>query len=361
LTSGEGLNIIVGVTGRAAAGSRASAGAANISDVAGSAGVSMMTVSRVINGHPQVSDATRRRVLGAIRQLNYRPHRAARDLSRGRSRSVTVMTSSTTLYGRAAVLQGIEEAARSAEFHTDIAVLDSPRPAAVEAAVYRSCDPASGGVIVIAFDLAGVRALRAIPAGIPVAAALEINNAKDARTFPSAALDDRAAAFAATRYLLDLGHRTVHHVSIPSSTRASARLSGWRAALREAGAGIPEVVPGGWTPRSGYLAGQRLAADRRVTAVLCGNDDLALGVLHAMREAGRAVPESVSVIGFDDVPSAAFYAPPLTTVRLDFVGLGRDCFALLQHAAAPGSAAPDRTAAAPKLVVRETTSPPRRR
>lgn len=319
-----------------------------------------MTVSRVINGQPRVSEATRRRVLGAIRRLNYRPVRAARDLSRGRSRSVTVMTSSTTLYGRAALLQGIEEAARFAEFHTHIGMLDSPRPAAIQAAIDRSCDPASGGIIVIAFDLAGVRALRAIPAGIPVAAALEINNVKDARTYPSAALDDRAAAFAATQYLLDLGHRTVHHVSIPSSTNASARLQGWRAALRETGARIPEVISGGWTPQSGYEAGQRLATDRQVTAVLCGNDDLALGVIHALRQAGRAVPDSVSVVGFDDIPSAAFYAPPLTTVRLDFVGLGRDCVALLQHAADPDSVVPERKAAAPKLVVRESTCPPRR-
>ncbi|WP_239133700.1 LacI family DNA-binding transcriptional regulator [Rugosimonospora africana] len=348
------------MTGRATTGSRKNAGSASISDVAGSAGVSLMTVSRVINGHPRVSEETRRRVLAAIRKLNYRPIRAARDLSRGRSRSVTVMTSNTTLYGRAALLQGIEEAARYAGLHTDIGILESPRPSAVEAAIERSCDPASGGVIVIAFDLAGVRALRAIPAGIPVAAAVEINNVKDSRAYPTAALDDRAAAFAATQHLLDLGHRTVHHVSIPSSTNASARLQGWRAALREARARIPEVIAGGWTPQSGYEAGQRLAADRQVTAVLCGNDDLALGVIHALRQAGRAVPDSVSVVGFDDVPSAAFYAPPLTTVRLDFVGLGHDCFALLQHAADPDSIMPEFNAAAPKLVVRETTRPPRR-
>ena len=120
-----------------------------------------MTVSRVINGRPGVRESTRQRVLGAIRTLDYRPSRAARDLSRGRTRSVTVMTSNTTLYGRAALLQGVEEAARAAGFHVDIGVLDSPRPAAIEAAIDRSCDPISGGVIVIAFDLAGVRALRA--------------------------------------------------------------------------------------------------------------------------------------------------------------------------------------------------------
>jgi DNA-binding LacI/PurR family transcriptional regulator len=316
-----------------------------------------MTVSRVVNGHPAVSESTRGRVLGAIQAMGYRPSRMARELSLGRSRSVTVMTSTTTLYGRARLLQGVEEAARAAGFQVTIGMLESERPAAVRAAVDRACDSTSGGVIVIAFDLAGVRALRATPAGTPVAAALEVKDERDRRQYPSASLDDRAAAAAATRHLLDLGHRTVHHVGLPSSTTTSAREQGWRTALREAGASIPDVVPGGWTPESGYEAGRRLATDRRVTAILCGNDDQALGVLHALREAGRAVPDSVSVVGFDDTPSAAFFSPPLTTVRLDFVGLGRDCFALLHHVLDPVGPPPVPTAAAPLLVLRETTGP----
>jgi DNA-binding LacI/PurR family transcriptional regulator len=331
--------------------------AASIRDVARTAGVSHMTVSRVLNGHPHVAESTRRRVLEAIHALDFRPSRLARDLSRGRSGSVTVMTSDTTLYGRAALLRGIEEAARAAGFTITIGVLDSPRPEAVNAAIDRCCDATCGGVIVIAFDQAGVRALRAIPPGVPTVAAVEINAVTDGRRYPSVALDDRTAASDATRYLLGLGHRTVHHVSIPSSTRTSARVHGWRRALREAGVPVPDVVPAGWTPRSGYEAGRVLAADPEVTAVLCGNDDLAVGVLHALREAGRAVPGEVSVIGFDDIPSAAFCAPPLTTVRLDFVGLGRDCFALLHQVVDPGVAPLGPVAAPPELIVRETTGP----
>ncbi len=333
------------------------AGAASIRDVARSAGVSHMTVSRVINGHPGVTESTRRRVLDAVRELNFRPSRAARDLSVGRSRTVTVMTSTTTLYGPAAVLRGVGEAASAAGYHTVIGMLEAPDPAAVRAAVDRSCDPMSGGVIVIAYDLAGVRALRAIPAGVPVVAAVEANRTRGSDP-PAVALDDRTAAATATRYLLGLGHRTVHYVALPSAARMSARAQGWRAALRAAGAPVPEVVPAGWTPRSGYEAARRLATDPRVTAVLCGNDDLALGVLHALREASRPVPDSVSVVGFDDIPSAEFCAPPLTTVRLDFVGLGRDCFALLRHGLNPYDNPPVPVAAAPRLVVRDTTGPP---
>src|SRR5436190_2224780 len=202
--------------------------AASIRDVARRAGVSHMTVSRVINRQPNVSEETRQRVLRAIEELSFRPSRAAQDLSRGRSRVVTVMTTDTTLYGRAALLQGIEKEARGAGFHVDIGVLDSPHPAAIRTAVDRSCDPTSAGVIVVAFDLAGVRALRAIPPSVPVVAALEINDVKARRTYPSVALDDGIAAQVATQHLLDLGHRTVHYVSIPSSRNVSARTLGWR-------------------------------------------------------------------------------------------------------------------------------------
>jgi hypothetical protein len=94
-----------------------------------------------------------------------------------------------------------------------------------------------------------------------------------------------------------------------------------------------------WNPRSGYEAGRVLALDPSVTAVLCGNDDLALGVTRAMLEAGRTIPAQVSVVGFDDTPQSAFFTPALTTVRLDFTELGRAAFALLQEQMGRGTAA----------------------
>src|SRR5439155_10332120 len=128
----------------------------NIRDVARAAGVSHQTVSRVINGHHSVSEPTRQRVLDAVRVLEYRPNRAARDLSRGRSRTITVLTSNTTLYGRAATLQGIEEAARAGRCHVRIVALDSPHQHAVTAAVQRARYPASARIVRIAFDQHGV-------------------------------------------------------------------------------------------------------------------------------------------------------------------------------------------------------------
>jgi Transcriptional regulators len=136
---------------------------------------------------------------------------------------------------------------------------------------------------------------------------------------PFVAVDNTAGAARATRYLLDLGHRTVHHVGGPGSwLDARERTRGWSQTLHEAGAQQPEVLAGDWSARSGYEIGLQLARRPEVTAVFCANDHMALGLLRALGEQGRRVPEDVSVVGFDDIPEAAFFRPPLTTVRQDF-------------------------------------------
>jgi DNA-binding LacI/PurR family transcriptional regulator len=119
---------------------------------------------------------------------------------------------------------------------------------------------------------------------------------------------------------------------------------------------VPEPLRGDWSPRSGYELGRRLAADASVTAVFVGNDQMALGMLRALREAGRRVPEEVSVVGFDDVPEAAYFSPPLTTVRQEFGEVGRHAFRLLLDRMA-GHTEPARRLVEPQLVVRESTGP----
>lgn len=329
----------------------------SIRDVAAAAEVSYQTVSRVINNHPSVHPATRERVLAAVASLGFRPNRAARTLAGGRIRAVTALVSNTTLYGYASILQGIEEAARTAGFAVGIRVLESAKTAEVADAVDRATEPGTA-LIVIAYDRAGTKALGAIPPGVPVAAAVETPLGRAAAGKPWVWVDDRKAAQQATRYLLSLGHRTVHYVSIPSSTRTSPRLEGWRSALTEAGVPVPEPVGGGWDPQAGHRAGTELAADPQVTAVLCGNDDLAIGVMRAMAEARRPVPDSVSVVGFDDIPPAAYLSPPLTTVRLDFAGLGRACFSLLHSLLEPEAAQRAGPVLDPELIVRESAGPP---
>ncbi len=329
--------------------------------MARAAGVSYQTVSRVINGASHVRESTRQRVLETIAELGFRPNSAARALASGETRSLTVVTSNTTLYGYAATLQGIEEAARAASFSVGISVLESAGERHVRAAMDRAVD-AGGSVIVIAFDKAGALALQAVPDGMPLAAAVETPAQPPPEGRPWVWIDDEEAARSATRYLLDLGHPTVHYVAIPASasTRVSRRAAGWRAALADAGVQPPETAGRGWDALAGYQAGQTLARDPSVSAVVCGNDDLALGVIRAMHEAGRSMPGSVSVVGFDDAPKSAFYTPALTTVRMDFVGLGHACFTLLHAALSGGEPPRPHPVGTPELIVRESAGAFRR-
>jgi DNA-binding LacI/PurR family transcriptional regulator len=328
----------------------------SIRDVAAAAGVSYQTVSRVINDHPSVRVSTRELVRAAIDDLGFRPNRAARVLRGGPGRSVTVLTPNTSLYGYQAALRGIEEAARAAGFAVGVRVVESALRREVADAITRAIEP-GGSLIVIAYDKAGTMALEAVPADIPMAAMVETPATDPGPDRPWVWLDDRKAASQATRYLLSLGHRTVHYLSIPSSTHTSQRQAGWREALEEAGAPVPAPLQCGWTPRSGYAAGQVLASDPEATAVLCGNDDLALGVMRAVQEAGRAIPGDVNVLGFDDTPMSEFLMPPLTTVRMDFAELGRACFALLLALMERKDALPRTRWPEPELIIRESTRP----
>ncbi|MGD0239354.1 MAG: LacI family DNA-binding transcriptional regulator [Streptosporangiaceae bacterium] len=352
-TSGSAPDPAVPGTVAAERGSRS----VSIRDVAAAAGVSYQTVSRVINSHPSVRESTRELILATIDDLGFRPNRAARALAGGPVQSVTVLTPNTTLYGHRSALQGIEEAARAAGFAVGVRIVESTAPAEVSDAVAWAVEP-SGALIVIAYDEAGTAALAAVPPEVPMVAMVETPAGDEGQGKPWVWLDDRRAALEATRYLLGLGHRTVHYLAIPSSTHTSQRQAGWRTALEEAGAPVPEPAQCGWTPQSGYQAGHALGLDPDVTAVLCGNDDLALGLMRAMHEAGRAIPAEVSVVGFDDTPAAGYLTPSLTTVRMDFAELGRASFALLQALLEPETAVPPVPWPQPVLIIRESAGPP---
>jgi len=176
----------------------------------------------------------------------------------------------------------------------------------------------------------------------------------------SVAIDNAAGAAAATRHLLSLGHRTVYHVAGPlSCLDAKERVDGWRQTLREAGAPEPGVLAGDWSASSGYELGGLLATgEPGLTAVFCGNDTMALGVIRALSERGLRVPGDVSVIGFDDVPEAGYYLPPLTTVRQDFGVLGRQALSTLVDRMSGAIPAGLRVRVAPELIVRASAASP---
>ena len=325
-----------------------------MADVAQLAGVSHQTVSRVLNGHPNVSPATRASVLAAISHLGYRPNIAARALVTGKTNVLGVISFDTTLYGPASMVYGIERAARP-DYFVAIASLPFLSQASLTEAVERFLGQAVAGIIVIAPQTGVVEALAGLAVGVPLVA---VDCGGEAR-ISSVKIDNFAGAVLATRHLLDLGHETVHHIGGPDNWHdARDRIDGWRHALRTAGAPVPEMLRGDWSARSGYEAGRQLAANPEVTAVFCANDSMALGFLRAAAEAGRRVPRDVSVAGFDDIPEAAFISPPLTTIRQDFGALGERALHLLISQITAGGEAPPPPPIVPELVVRSSSAAP---
>ena len=335
-------------TGRGLLGQRR----AVMADVARLAGVSYQTVSRVLHDSPDVKRSTRDRVLAAIQQLDYRPNPVAQALVTGRSRTLGVVSFDTTLYGPASTLLGIEQAAHDAEHAVAIASLRALNRSTVVEAVERLVRQGVDGVVVVAPQRAAVDALRHVPRVVPVVAV----EAGPDDSVPVAAVDQHAGAASATRHLLELGHRTVWHVAGPEDwLEAEQRVAGWRAELSRARAPVPPLLRGDWSARSGYEAAQRLV-ETDATAVFVANDQMALGLLRYLHEVGRETPRTLSVVGFDDIPEAAYFTPPLTTVRQDFAEVGRRCLRLLLAQLERRSPAYERALVAPELVVRRSTA-----
>jgi DNA-binding LacI/PurR family transcriptional regulator len=327
-----------------------------MSDVARLAGVSHQTVSRVINGSAQVREETRDRVLAAMRMLDYRPNPVARALVTGRSHTIGVVSFDTTLYGPASTLFAIERAAHEQGYFTSIVSLKSLDRPSVLIAVERLRAQAVDGILVIAPQVTAAHAVAQVPTDIAVVAV----EAGPDEEVPVVAVDQFGGAAAATRHLLDLGHPTVWHIAGPGDWQESRqRIAGWRDALATAGAEATEPLAGDWSARAGYELGRRLLQDPGVTAVFAANDQMALGVLRVLHETGRDVPGDVSLVGFDDVPEAAYFTPPLTTVRQDFMAMGRRSVHRLLGEIGDGQRSRTRETVPAELIVRSSTGPPR--
>jgi DNA-binding LacI/PurR family transcriptional regulator len=308
-------------------------------------------VSRVLNGSDSVSAETRSRVLQAIEDLGYRRNTAARALVTRRSQVVGVVSFDTTLYGPASMLFGIEQAARAAGYFVSVASVKATTAGTVRAAVDRLTEQNVDGVVVIA-PLGTGEPLSGLPAVLPAVAV-------DARTtarLASVRVDQEDGGRLVTRHLLDQGAGTVRHVAGPADWfDAQDRLTGWRKELQRSGARVHRPLQGSWSASSGYEAGRELAGRADLDAVFVANDQMALGLLRAFHEAGIRVPEDVLVAGFDDVPEAAYYTPPLTTVRQDFAAVGRRSIELLLEQVGGDRTGIRAAVVAPELVVRRSS------
>ena len=325
-------------------------------DVARLAGVSHQTVSRVLNNHPNVRVETARRVRAAIAELGYRPNRAARALVTGRSQLLGVVALNTTLYGPASLLTAFERAAGNAGFAVSVGSVGSLDRQSISAVIERHLDQRVAGIVAIAPVASAAEAMDGLTAEVP----LVTIDGDPQRATAGVTVDQAAGARAATQHLLDAGHRTVWHVSGPADWFDSAgRVAGWEATLRDAGAEVPPVLPADWSAASGYRVGQTLARIPEVTAVFAANDHLALGILRALHERGLRVPDDISVVGFDDVPEAGYFIPPLTTVRPDFHAVAERALSLLLLQIEAGTPSAELHTLAPALVQRNSVARPR--
>jgi DNA-binding LacI/PurR family transcriptional regulator len=149
----------------------------------------------------------------------------------------------------------------------------------------------------------------------------------------------------------------VWHIAGPTDfVEAQQRVAGWRATLEAAGAPVPPPLVGDWSARAGYDLGRRLSGEKELTAIFVGNDQMALGALRALHEAGREIPREISVVGFDDIPESPYFTPPLTTVRQDFDEIGRRSLRALLQTMEAGEPRPPASSLAPRLIVRASTS-----
>jgi DNA-binding LacI/PurR family transcriptional regulator len=322
-----------------------------MADVARLAGVSHQTVSRVINGSANIRPATKERVQQAIDELGYRPNTVARALVTRRSGIIGIIGTSSALYGPSSIQRSVEEAARAAGYFTAMVPLAEATPGGLRDALDRLARQSVEAIVMIAAQEDALDVAHSADAGLP----LIVVEGDLSGSGLSVGVDQIEGARHATAYLIELGHRAIEHIAGPAGfTEAKGRRTGYEEAMRAAGLTPREALVGDWTPARGYELGRELVRRSEFSAVFVANDQMSIGVLHAFAEAGLSVPGDVSVIGFDDIPEAAYLNPALTTVRQDFHVIGQRAIELVT-AALEGSAE-NMPLLPPELIVRTSTA-----
>ncbi|SCF83196.1 LacI family DNA-binding transcriptional regulator [Streptomyces sp. Ncost-T10-10d] len=324
-----------------------------MADVARVAGVSSQTVSRVSNGFPGVNEETRQRVLAAMKELGYRPNSAARALKRGDFRTIGVITFTLSTTGNMRTLEAIATSAAQEGYSVTLLPVAVPTQDEVRGAFSRLGELAVDAVIVIM----EVHLLDSASLSLPPHVKIVVADSDAGDRYAVVDTDQAGGTRDAVLHLLDLGHHTVWHLAGPeTSYAAQRRTDAWRSTLEEAGRVPPPLVRGDWSAESGYRAGLHLAEQADCTAVFAANDQMALGLLRALDERGRKVPQDVSVIGFDDIPESGSFLPPLTTVHQDFAEVGRRCVQSALRQVRQGEAERGTTLVPTRLVVRDSTA-----
>ncbi|MDH7487061.1 MAG: LacI family DNA-binding transcriptional regulator [Anaerolineae bacterium] len=301
---------------------------ATIYDVAKEAGVSTATVSKALSNTPYVSEETRARVLAVVERLNYVPSLAARGLTKARTYIIGLVIPyvSDYLFSDPHLLEfirGVEQEANARDYNLLLATARAPSEAASAYQRLLRTQYVDGAVLVAVRrgepDSLGVGKMDYPCVALGYHSPYGPDNTVHA--------DDRQGALKAVRHLLDLGHRGIGVISGPPPlTAVEERLAGYRLALAERGVACDEgwFVQGDFTPESGFQAAAILLERcPQLTAIFCINDRMAMGAIQRLRAEGLRVPDDIAVVGFDDIPSAALFEPPLTTVRQPALEMGR--------------------------------------
>jgi LacI family transcriptional regulator len=331
-----------------------------IKDVARLANVSVATVSRVLNSSAPVRDDTRARVLEVARELRFAPNGAARTLSRRQASALGVIL--PDLYGEffSELLRGIDlEAQRMGHA---LLVSSSHHDAHGVSIAVRAMRGRVDGLVIMAPEVSTASLASALPDGLP---AVILNAAPTPGAAAAVMVDNMSGTRAVVRHLAGLGHREVAFIcGPPRNADASARLRGYRAAMRTAGLAVRDtfVVHGDFTEESGWRAARELLAIHgpKPTAIFAANDAMAVGALLALHEASVDIPGDVSIVGFDDIPIARYVTPMLTTVRVAIDLLGARAASLLFRALADPimSGGAHREVIPAELIVRHSSGPP---
>jgi LacI family transcriptional regulator len=330
---------------------------ATIYDVAEAAGVSISTVSHVLNQTRFVSQETKERVRDAVERLNYRPSSLARAMVRQETRTIALIVPDNINPFFAELARGIEDYGFNAGYN--VILCNSDRSASKEVAyldmlISKRVD----GIIYMTADTAKERLQPLRENKIPV-----VTFDRDYEETDAILLDNFQGSYNATRHLLDLGHRRIGCITGPDSpSRSGDRVRGYKAALAEAGVAVDDalILPGNWTYASGLEAAQALwRLPLPPTAIFACNDTMAVGAMAWLQAAGLRIPEDVSIVGFDNITLAAYTCPPLTTVETPVVEMGQQlCQMLLDRIAGKLPAGPQRLTVSSQLLVRQSTAPP---
>ena len=301
-----------------------------IRDVASRAGVSHQTVSRVINQNERVSSETREKVMAVIDELGYSPNAIARYMAMGSTRTFACLSPNLTDYTFASIIEGAETEVRQDNYFLISA--SAPDASTFHCLVEQLVSSRRTEGLMVINPYADQR-YQHLPHSVPT---VFVGARPSSEAVDSVSLDDHGAAASAVQHLLELGHRRIALIGGPAVEDCTQdRQASYLAALHAAGVDVDPnlIVEGDWSATAGFEAVGRLCTNgTHFTAIFAMNDRMAIGAIRALRERGMVVPRDVSVVGFDDLPLASYFDPPLTTMRQDMFGIGREAARLLIRA-----------------------------